>query len=142
MTTSASPSVGIGRIAQVAVVTRDLARAVAFYRDTLELPFLFEAPGLAFLRCGDVRLMLTAAATPEYDHPGSLLYLAVPDVVTAHAALARRGVAFKGPPRVIHRDARHELRMAFFDDPDGNPLAIMAEVPVAAPADAAGAVAR
>jgi methylmalonyl-CoA/ethylmalonyl-CoA epimerase len=38
----------------------DLARAVTFYRDVLGLRFLFRAPpGLAFLQCGEVRLMLS-----------------------------------------------------------------------------------
>lgn len=130
MSSSTTTDVGIARVAQIAVVTHDVPRSVAFYRDTLGLPFLFEAPGLAFLRCGDVRLMLTGASRPEYDHPGSHIYLAVPDVALAHATLVERGVVFQGEPRVIHRDERHELRMAFFEDPDGNPLAIMAEVPV------------
>jgi hypothetical protein len=31
---------------------------------------------------------------------------------------------------VIHKTDHHELRMAFFDDPDGNALAVMSEVPL------------
>lgn len=130
MTTSAPTEIGISRLAQVAVVVHDVPRAVRFYRDVLGLPFLFEAPGLAFLRCGDVRLMLTTPSKPEYDHPGAILYLAVPDVRRAHAELSGRGVLFQGEPLVVHRDERHELWMAFFHDPDGNPLAVTAEVPL------------
>ena len=56
---------GIARIGQIAVTVRDLERATAFYRDTLELPFLFAAPNMAFFDCGGVRLMLGAAETAE-----------------------------------------------------------------------------
>lgn len=43
-------------ILQIAVPVRDLDRARAFYRDTLGLTHLFDAPpGLAFLQCGETR---------------------------------------------------------------------------------------
>jgi hypothetical protein len=35
------------------------------------------------------------------------------------------GVAFEGPPHVVHRDASGELWMAGFRDPDGNNLVLM-----------------
>ena len=31
---------------------------------------------------------------------------------------------------VVHSDDAHELWMCFFDDPDGNVLALMSEVPI------------
>ncbi|HEY4132239.1 MAG TPA: VOC family protein, partial [Gemmatimonadaceae bacterium] len=47
------------RIGQIAIVCTDVARATAFYRDTLGLTFLFSAgPKLAFFDCGGTRLML------------------------------------------------------------------------------------
>ena len=54
----------IENIGQIAIRARDLPASVAFYRDTLGLDFLFDAGTLAFLMCGDVRLML---AVPEND---------------------------------------------------------------------------
>ncbi len=54
------PMIGIQQIGQIAIPIQDLDRAVAFYRDALGLPFLFQAPpGLAFFQCGEVRLLLS-----------------------------------------------------------------------------------
>ena len=123
----------LDRIGQIALQVRDLERAVAFYRDSLGVPFLFTAPpGLALFQCGDVSLML---ATPERagdaHHPSSsLVYFQVDDVHAAHAALRGRGVRFADEPHVVHRAPDFELWMAFFRDPDENMLAVMARKPI------------
>ncbi len=117
----------ISEIAQIAVNAKDLARATAFYRDRLRLPFLFEAPGMAFFRCGSVRLMLGVASEPAYDHPSSILYFRVGNVDEAHRTLEGEGVAFRRAPFVVHRTENSALWMAFFDDPEGNTLALMEE---------------
>ena len=122
--------IGIERIGQIAVNVRDLQRAVTFYRDSLELKLLFQAPPkLAFFDCGGVRLMLSPPETPDLDHPGSILYLKVPDIQAAHQALAGRGVAFVAKPHLVARLETHDLHLAFFHDSEGNPLALMGEVP-------------
>ncbi len=36
--------IALSTIAQIAIPVKDLARAIAFYRDTLGMKFLFEAP--------------------------------------------------------------------------------------------------
>ncbi|MEZ4734858.1 MAG: VOC family protein [Caldilineaceae bacterium] len=57
---SIDTTIQISQIGQIAVPIQDLDRAVAFYRDTLGMPFLFQAPpDLAFFQCGEVRLMLS-----------------------------------------------------------------------------------
>jgi len=117
-------------IGQIAVVVQDLDRATAYYRDTLGFPFLFQFPGLAFFRCGDVRFMLSRAEKPEFDHPGSVLYFKVAGIDAVHQTLAGRGVAFFESPHIIHRAPTYELWMAFFKDSEGNPLALMEERPV------------
>ncbi|HKK28474.1 MAG TPA: VOC family protein [Gemmatimonadota bacterium] len=120
------------RIGQVAVRARDLEASVDFYRDALGLPLLFRAPpGLAFLKCGDLHLMLSAPESPEFDHPSSVLYFEVDDIETAYRVLGERGVVFLGEPHRVHRAEDHELWMAFFRDPDGNVLAIRARRPPA-----------
>jgi methylmalonyl-CoA/ethylmalonyl-CoA epimerase len=123
---------GIRGIAQVAVRARDVDASVDFYRDALGLQLLFRAPpGLAFLRCGDLQLMLSAPESPDFDHPSSVLYFEVDDIDTAYRVLAERGVVFLGEPHRVHRAEDHELWMAFFRDPDDNVLALQARCPLA-----------
>lgn len=124
-----TPDLHDASLGQIAIRVHDLDRATAFYRDTLGLPLLFQFPGLAFFRCGDVRFMLSRAEKPEFDHPGSILYYRVPDVVATHGALAARGVAFVDQPHVVHRADTYELWMTFFTDSEGNTAALMAEKP-------------
>lgn len=124
---SDSTTVGLGAIAQIAVRVQDVPRATVFYRDRLGIPFLFDAPGLAFFRCGEIMLMLSHPSSAEFDHPSAILYFQVEDIAAAHAALAGRGVDFIDAPHVVHRDARMELWMAFFRDLDGNVFAIRQE---------------
>ena len=117
----------LGRIHQIAQPIHDIDRAVAFYRDTLGLPFLFAAPpSLAFFDCGGVRLMLSPPS-PSHDHPGSVLYFAVDDIQAAHAALAARGTAFSEPPKKIATLPDREVWLAAFADTEGNSLALMSE---------------
>lgn len=129
MTTGADAAIDWGDIGQVAMRARDIDRAVAFYRDVLGMPFLFQAPpGLAFFRCGPVMLMLSRPEASEQDHPGSVLYFRMPDIEAAFRRLTERGVSFSGPPHAVHREPGRELRMAFFTDTEGNTLALMAWV--------------
>ena len=121
---------GLSRIGQIAVVVRDLPRAVAFYRDTLGLRLLFEAPpGLAFFDCAGVRLMLTLPDAPDAGRMASIIYYAVDDIAAAARALAERGVAFETEPHVVARLPLADLWMAAFRDPSGNLLELMSEVP-------------
>ena len=121
------------RIGQIAINVHDVDRAVDFYRDVLELRFLFKAgEKMAFFDCGGVRLMLSLPETPEYDHPGSILYYQVADITAAHRRLAGRGVRFEGEPHLIAKLPDHDLWMAFCRDSEGNTLALMSEVRQAA----------
>jgi predicted enzyme related to lactoylglutathione lyase len=122
MTTTSLSTIG-----QIAMVVKDVARATAFYRETLGMKFLFEFPGLAFFDCGGVRLMLSKAEKPEFDHPGSVLYFKVSDIDTVHRDLVGRGVNFVDAPHLIAKMPDHELWMAFFNDTEGNTLALMHE---------------
>jgi methylmalonyl-CoA/ethylmalonyl-CoA epimerase len=126
---------GLTTIGQVLVPVADAERATAFYRDRLGMRFLFAFPGMAFFDADGVRLYL---ATPE--DPGfagrATLYFRVPDIAAAVEALEARGVAFTSQPHVVHRDAAHELWLAFTTDPDGNNVGLMSEVPLSPPASA------
>jgi methylmalonyl-CoA/ethylmalonyl-CoA epimerase len=118
----------LSTIGQVAMVVKDLPRAVTFYRDVLGMRFIFQAPpALAFFDCDGVRLMLDAAAEGEFDHPGSILYFKVDDIDATYADLKSKSVDFLGVPHMIAKMPDHELWMAFFRDGEGNTLALMHE---------------
>jgi methylmalonyl-CoA/ethylmalonyl-CoA epimerase len=124
-----SEPLGLSTIGQIALEVRDLDRAVAFYRDTLGIPFLFQAPpGMAFFDCEGVRLLLGLPEGGEPKGSGSILYFRVEDIAAAHDALVERGTRFKVPPQEVARLADHDLWLAFFEDPEGNTLALMSEV--------------
>ena len=129
--TTATTSVGITRLGQVAINVLDPARATAFYQDTLGLPLLFTAGNLSFFDCGGVRLMLTRAEKSEFDHPSSVLYFAVPDIVSAHREMLSRGARFEDQPHLIAKLPTHDLWMTFFRDSEEKLLALMCEMPQA-----------
>ena len=113
-------------LGQVARTVRSVEQSRAWYRDTLGLPELYAFPGLAFFDLGGVRLMLTEEGDGSQE---SILYLRVPDLHSARDELEQRGVKFTHAPHMIHRheDGTEEW-MAFFEDNDGRPLALMTQV--------------
>ncbi|WP_027343481.1 VOC family protein [Hamadaea tsunoensis] len=134
----------LGRVAQIHISVTDLDRAVAFYRDILELPLLFVVPGhsdtapgadleaprsasrpggMAFFQAGDVRLYLGVPEAPEF-RSHTVVYYEVADIDAEYARLITLGVAFLDEPHVVHRDEAGELWMAFLSDPDGHHIAI------------------
>ena len=116
----------LGTIGQIARTVDDIAAARAWYGDVLGLPHLYSFGDLAFFDCGGVRLFLSQGDKPAAE---SILYFQVADVRSAHDALAARGVRFTHAPHMIHRHANgQEEWMAFFDDNEGRPLAIMSQV--------------
>jgi predicted enzyme related to lactoylglutathione lyase len=116
-------------IGQISITVRELGRAVAFYRDTLGMRFLFEVPPkMAFFDCGGMRLMLAVPEEPEFDHPSSILYYRVDDIHAAWQALSTAGVDLRREPHLIARMQDHEVWMAFFRDSEGNTLALLSEV--------------
>lgn len=117
-------------VGQVLIPVRDLDRAIAFYRDTLGLRFLFAAPPkMSFFQTGNVRLLV---GVPE-QHPeqrGATVYFQIADIDAVHRTLADRGVSFAAVPHLVHRTPASELWLAEFQDPDGNALALMCEKPI------------
>jgi len=112
-------------IGQIARSVGDIAASEAWYRDVLGLQHLFTFGSLAFFDLGGTRLMLSSEGGVK---PESILYLRVGDIAAAHSGLASRGVKFTHAPHMIHRHADGtEEWMAFFEDPDGRPLAIMVQ---------------
>ncbi|QSO52700.1 VOC family protein [Alicyclobacillus curvatus] len=116
------------RVGQISMTVHDVDRAVAFYRDVLGLPFVWQTAGMAFFMCGDVRLMLSVPEKAEFDHPGSIIYYAVDDIYETYEELKSKGVEFHGDPHEIGKLGSVTVYMAFFNDSEGNMLAIQAEV--------------
>lgn len=122
--------IGLDRIGQIAVTAKNLDRAIRFYRDTLGMRFLFQAPPqMAFFDVGGIRLLVGVPENAEHDHPASVIYYRVEDIEAAHATLAARGVAFVTPPHLVAKLERADLWLADFRDSEGNVLALMSEVP-------------
>ena len=118
----------LDKIGQIAVPVRDLERAIRFYRNTLGMTFLFQAPpGLAFFDCGGVRILLDVPAGKQAENHSSIIYYQVDDLPAAVAELKTRGVTFEQEPELVAQMPDHELWMAFLRDPDHNTLALMWE---------------
>lgn len=122
----------LGPIGQIVRTVGDISAAKTFYGDVLGLPLLIEAEGMAFFDADGVRLYLQQSQEARTE---SILYFAVADIGATHAELTAKGVAFLQPPHRVHRHADGtEEWMAFFADPDGRPLALMARLPASAAA--------
>jgi catechol 2,3-dioxygenase-like lactoylglutathione lyase family enzyme len=109
--------VKIERVDFVDVPTRDVERAIVFYRDVLELP---QNPREATeFEAGNVTLALWKPEDVGVEFPQSAAHgiaLRVADVAAARVELEAKGVEFIGD-----RDSG-VCNMAFFTDPDGNSL--------------------
>jgi methylmalonyl-CoA/ethylmalonyl-CoA epimerase len=114
-------------IAQIAIPVRNLARAKAFYGETLGLPHLFDAPpGLSFYQCGQTRLMLSPPEGAE-TASASIVYYSVENAAKAAHALAAEGVTFEEPARCIAQLADKEVWLAVARDSEGNLIGLMSE---------------
>jgi methylmalonyl-CoA/ethylmalonyl-CoA epimerase len=118
-------------VAQLMIPVEDFDKGVAFYRDVLGIPFLFSAPPqMAFFMCGSVRLLVGVLPPGQTAQRGPAIYFKVPDIQAVYSSLSGKGVSFVAPPHVVNRTAKSELWLSEFRDPDGNQLALMAEVAV------------
>jgi catechol 2,3-dioxygenase-like lactoylglutathione lyase family enzyme len=124
---SMKETVAIGPVGQIARSVKDIVAAERWYGEVLGLRHLYTFGKLAFFDCGGTRLFLSEGE----EEASSILYFRVPDIRSAHTELHRRGIEFTSAPHLIHRheDGTEEW-MAFFNDNEGRPLAIMAQVPM------------
>ena len=125
--TMTTPELRLGPIGQISRTVRDIDEACAWYGQVLGLKHLYTFGKLAFFDLGGTRLYLSAEGAEA--GPESILYLRVDDIGAAYSELTARGVEFKGAPHLIFRHADGvEEWMAFFKDPEGRMLALMAQV--------------
>ena len=124
-----STTTRLGPIGQVSLSIRDTARAERFYGETLGLPHVFTFGDLAFFDADGTRLYLHRKDEADW-RPGSILYFLVDDIHAAQGSLTAKGVNFSGAPHVIYTDdaTGDEEWMTFFEDGEGNTLALMSRV--------------
>lgn len=119
-------------LGQVARSVKNIEKSVKWYRDILGLTHLYTFDHLAFFDCGGTRLMLSESE--EVNASESVLYLRVPNIVVAYEQLQELGVVFVHVPHMIHKhEDGSEEWMAFLEDLEGRPIAIMAIVNKDAP---------
>lgn len=112
-------------LAQIGIVTTEPAEIVAFYRDVLGFPLLFEAGGMSFLQAGATSLMIGAATEPQTIGGDILLYFEPKDWDAAEARLIKAGVAFEREAQVVQRQDNREHVLRPFRDPEGRRLYLL-----------------
>ena len=128
-TMTAPTTTGLGTIGQISLSIRDVGRAERFYGETLGLPHVFTFGDLAFFDADGTRLYLHRKDDADW-RPSSVLYFLVEDIHATQERLAALGVHFTGAPHVIYTDdaTGTEEWMTFFEDGEGNTLALMSRV--------------
>jgi catechol 2,3-dioxygenase-like lactoylglutathione lyase family enzyme len=117
------------RVAQIELGCTDLEAAKRYYCDVLGFPLVGEIGDSIFVRCGDLNLAVQRSASPQR---GRTVYFSGDGQVhEMTAALTARGVVFTQAPRRIARNHQGvDVWLGFFEDPWGNPLALLANMPV------------
>ena len=110
------------RVDHVWFWTRDMDRAIAFYRDVVGLELVRrDGDDWAELDAGAVRLGLHGAGDRPQLPAGGTVVLRVEDLDATKLALEARGVEFDAHVGEVEGRAR----FASFADPDGNALQIL-----------------
>ncbi|MBL8544791.1 MAG: VOC family protein [Hyphomonadaceae bacterium] len=112
-------------ICQIALASADPVSLVAFYRDTLGLPVLFEAGGMTFFQSGATRLMIGSKQPDQSVGGDAVIYFEPRDWSTAESVLEGKGIAFPHPAQVLQRAPGRELALRAFKDPEGHTLALL-----------------
>lgn len=112
-------------VGQVGIVSAEPAKLVAFYRDVLGFPVLFEANGMTFMRAGATSLMIGGAAAPQTIGGDVILYFEPTDWSAAEAKLEAAGIAFEREAMVVQRDGAREHALRPFKDPEGRPIYLL-----------------
>jgi methylmalonyl-CoA/ethylmalonyl-CoA epimerase len=124
----------LSKIRQIALPVRDIAEATRFYRDTLGMRHLFDAPpALSFFDCGGVQLMLAGPAGQGKDgkQQHAVVFYDVSDIKATHARIKSSGARSLEEPRVITRMNGREIWISSISDGQGNVVGLMSDVPEA-----------
>lgn len=124
--------VALSKVRQIALPVRDIREATRFYRDTLGLRHLFDAPpALSFFDCGGVQLMLAGPEGQGKDggEQHAVLFYDASDIKGTHAKIKSSGARSLEEPRVIARMNGREIWVSSLSDGQGNVVGLMSDVP-------------
>ncbi len=113
----------------VIIATRDRAKSLPFYRDTLGLPLLAEDRYAAVLGLSGAVIRLSTI-TDWSPHEHTVFGFEVPDIAATVRILTGKGVTFIVYPGFGQSDEGiwsapdGNAKVAWFNDPDGNNLSI------------------
>ena len=117
------------KVGQVAITVSNVPRALAFYRDILNLEFLFSpSDELAFLSASNVRIMLSTPQGSGTVGANSVLYYQIEGIEKAFEEWQKAGATVEREPALTAKMPDHDLWMGFLRDPDNNLVGIMEEV--------------
>lgn len=106
----------VKKLQNVYYVTRDMERAVAFYRDTLGLSLSFQdGSKWTQMKAGDVNFSLAAPEEGADGATGAVVIFEVDDIDASKSALESGGGSV-----IEARDMGDHGRALTFRDPDGN----------------------
>jgi methylmalonyl-CoA/ethylmalonyl-CoA epimerase len=130
----APDAVSLSRIKQIALPVNSIEEAKAFYRDTLGMRHVFDAPpALSFFDCGGIRLMLAGpeGQGKDGDQQHAVVFYDVDDIKATHARIKASGAKSLEEPRMIARMNGREIWVSSVSDGQGNVVSLMSEIPEA-----------
>lgn len=116
-------------VGQLELRVGNLDEARSFYGEVLGIQVESCFGQTMMLQCGDTTILVQESATRPIGCP---IYFKVDDRVHEVAdALKANGIRFKsGPSCIVEEFMGKSSWLAFFEDPWGNPLALMGDMPV------------
>lgn len=118
----------ITSLGQLAFTVSDVQMALEFYRDILGLDFLFSpSANLAFIQCGETRIMLSTPQGAEEPSKNSIPYFMVSNIELFYESVIAKGAIKERDPQLAAQMPDHELWIGFIKDLDGNLVGLMEE---------------
>ena len=119
------------QIAQIDIECTNLTLAENFYCQTLGLPMVSRLPqiGTLLVKCGPTHLLIRESIAPNKSSP---IYLNADNhIFDAAKALNEAGISFtEEPHRVAKNRNGFDIWLGFFEDPWGNSLGLIANMPL------------
>lgn len=117
--------IGLG---QLAITVKDVQLSLPFYTEVLGLQFLF-APTeqLAFVQCGDTRLMISQPQGAGEIGKNSIPYFKTTEIEQFYTKALELGALGERAPQLAAQMPDHQLWIGFLKDPDGNLIGLMEE---------------